>query len=104
MPDTARRTFATVNSSAITARQPEVPNLISVFMTELPLVADQAAMVSWIFYRYQPAQCEMRIQARSCARLIHSNGGFHERRPHRTHDHRIAGRSPEDRSRAGGAP
>src|SRR4030095_15993648 len=32
MPVTAHRTFAKVNSSAITARQPEVPNLIWVVM------------------------------------------------------------------------
>jgi hypothetical protein len=34
MPATARRTFATVNPSAMIARQPEVPNFISAFMTE----------------------------------------------------------------------
>ena len=51
MPITALRTLATVNSSAMIARQPEVPNLMVVFMMvvlimELLLVAFRAAMVS----------------------------------------------------------
>ena len=40
MPPTARRTLAKVNSSAITARHPDVPNLICVSM-----IMPQSAMI-----------------------------------------------------------
>src|SRR5579872_1240747 len=44
IPCTARRTFSKVNSSAITARHPDVPNLICVVM---------GCFVQLIFFRWE---------------------------------------------------
>ena len=45
MPVTARRTFSKVNSAAITARQPDVPNLICVLMRSQRVLGSQARVL-----------------------------------------------------------
>src|ERR1700756_25691 len=93
----ARRTLATVNSSAITARQPEVPNLICVgmriFRARFSAVKlerdDGTSPVSTADRRHS-------VETRSAAPLRWRQLILYERQENRTHHIWFSGGSPEN--------
>src|SRR5579883_1858453 len=86
IPRTARRTFSNVNSSAITARQPEVPNLICVVMMR-PSAAARALLAAGSFAYYGLGRGTI----------------LYDRQTTRPDHDRFSGRRQEARPRSGGA-